>query len=160
MCEYCGCQELDVVAELTAEHDRLRGLGRHLAAAVDAGDPLAAQPVALAMGEVLGPHTRVEEAGLFRALYADFGPKLDALVDEHRGIDAALAELAAGTPTPGWQVRTRQVLAQLFDHILKEQDGVFPAALATLTAADWESIVRVRDREHASREWEPGGVRP
>jgi hypothetical protein len=35
-------------------------------------------------------------------------------------------------------------LAHLFDHILKEQDGVFPAALATLTPDDWERIGAVR----------------
>jgi len=159
MCEYCGCQQLEVVAELTAEHDRLRGLGRDLAAAADAGDALAAQPVALAMCEVLGPHTRVEEAGLFPALHRDFGSQLDALIDEHRGIEAALAELASGTPSPDWPVRTRQTLAQLFDHILKEQDGVFPAALAALNATDWESISEIRDQLHGSREREPGGIR-
>lgn len=31
-------------------------------------------------------------------------------------------------------------------HIFKEQDGVFPAALASLTAADWEIVDAARAR--------------
>ncbi len=32
----------------------------------------------------------------------------------------------------------------LRDHILKEQDGVFPAALADLGTEDWEAVEAVR----------------
>jgi hypothetical protein len=32
----------------------------------------------------------------------------------------------------------------LRQHILKEQDGVFPAALANLATSDWETIEKVR----------------
>jgi hypothetical protein len=34
----------------------------------------------------------------------------------------------------------------LREHIFKEQDGVFPAALATLGADDWEAAEAVRSR--------------
>jgi len=30
------------------------------------------------------------------------------------------------------------------DHILKEQDGVFPAALANLSTEEWEAVEAVR----------------
>ena len=38
------------------------------------------------------------------------------------------------------------VIAELTrEHILAEQDGLFPAALATLRAEDWERIDTLRD---------------
>ena len=140
LCEYCGCQQVAVVAELTAEHDTLRNLGHDLATAANDGDLAAARSLAAAMLAVLGPHTEVEERGLFPALAADFSEQLDCLVDEHRSIDAALADLVSDVPPAQWRHQTRLALAHLFDHILKEQDGVFPAALSTLTPADWDRV--------------------
>jgi hypothetical protein len=32
----------------------------------------------------------------------------------------------------------------LRQHILKEQDGVFPAALANLATSDWEAVEKLR----------------
>jgi hemerythrin-like domain-containing protein len=155
MCEYCGCQQNDVIAELTAEHDRLRELGHDLAAAVNAADLPMAGRLAAHMLTVLGPHTEVEEAALFPALDEDFGDHLAVLVAEHRAIDTALSGLAAGKPQPGWQQRTKLILGDLFDHILKEQDGVFPAALATLTSAEWDAVAAARLHAH-----NPVGTRP
>jgi hemerythrin-like domain-containing protein len=144
VCEYCGCQDIEVIAELTAEHDELRNLGRGLARAADARDLPAARPLAAAMQALLGPHTEVEERGLFPAMAADFGDQLDVLVQEHRSIDAALTDLALDTPSASWPDATRAALAHLFEHILKEQDGVFPAALSTLSRPDWETLAGVR----------------
>ncbi len=144
MCEYCGCQQITVVAELTAEHDRLRALSRDLAAAVDHGDLDSARPLAAAMRDVLEPHTHVEESGLFPALAATFGPRIDDLVNEHHSIDAALTDLAGPDPDPGWRQRTRAALIELFNHILKEQDGVFPAAVAMLSPAEWDAVAQAR----------------
>jgi hemerythrin-like domain-containing protein len=146
MCEYCGCQQNEVIAELTAEHDRLRELSHDLSAAVTAADLPAAARLAVAMRIVLSPHTEVEEAALFPALAADFGDQLAKLVDEHRVIDSALGDLQRGRTAPGWQLRTHLAIAHLFDHILKEQDGVFPAAIISLDADQWETVERVRHR--------------
>ena len=144
MCEYCGCQDVDVVAELTAEHDLLRELSRDLQAATVAGDLPHARVLADAMRTVLRPHTVVEERGLFPALAAEFPDQIAALQADHRTLDEALRQLADGDPSPEWPTRTRAALVELFEHILKEQDGVFPAALATLSAADWASVAEVR----------------
>jgi hemerythrin-like domain-containing protein len=151
MCEYCGCQQNPAIAELTAEHDRLRELGHDLTGAVNTADVPAVGRLAAQMRDVLGPHTHVEEAALYPALAADFGDQLDQLVAEHRAIDTVLDELASGHPRPGWKLRTQLALAHLFDHILKEQDGVFPAALATLTTADWDAVAEARDTAHQDR---------
>lgn len=150
MCEYCGCQQNTVIAELTAEHDRLRELGHDLAGAVNAGDASLAAGTAGRMLAVLGPHTSVEESALFPVLATDFPDQLAQLVTEHREIEAALAELVSHPAAAGWRRRTQLALAHLFDHILKEQDGVFPAALATLTTADWEALEQARDRVHTA----------
>ena len=150
MCEYCGCQNVEVIARLTSEHDQLRNVGHDLAKAADAGDLAVARPLARAMRDLLGPHTEVEERGLFPALAGEFGDQLDQLSQEHREIDAVLTDLAGDAPAATWPAAAQRVLAQLFDHILKEQDGVFPAALAVLTPAEWEAVETVRrgvDRE-------------
>ena len=145
MCEYCGCQEVTAIAELTQEHDTVVGMFAGARAAVGARDVAAAAAVARSIAEVLGPHTRVEEDGLFPILAMEFPDEVAALREEHRRIEAVLAEAAADVPTdPFWPDRLLVALTVLRTHILKEQDGVFPAALASLRPADWERVERVR----------------
>ncbi len=144
MCEYCGCEAVEAIADLTAEHDRLRELSRELSAAARCGDLLAASAAARAMHAVLEPHTEVEESGLFPALAGDFPEQIGLLAGEHRRIDAVLAELAGAAPASGWADRVLAALGQLFEHILEEQDGVFPAALAGLSIHDWNAVAAVR----------------
>jgi hypothetical protein len=97
---------------------------------------------------VLGPHTRVEEEALFPAMRTEFPDQIDALQAEHRTIEAVLTEASAGTPTdPRWPARLLGALHELREHILKEQDGVFPASLAVLTPEDWDLLDQVRGDE-------------
>jgi hemerythrin-like domain-containing protein len=145
MCEYCGCQAIAAIDELTREHDLVVNLIGDVRAADRAGDVARMADLARQITSVLGPHTRVEEQGLFPALAAEFGDQVAALYGEHRRIEAVLAEAATGTPSdPTWPRRLMGTLELLREHILKEQDGVFPAALATLRTADWELIDAVR----------------
>lgn len=144
MCEYCGCQNVEVIADLTAEHDRLRELGRELSAAAGASDLTCARELAGAMRDLLYPHTAVEERGLFPLMAGDFPDQMSALVAEHHVIDDVLADVAAASEPVDWQHRVLLVVGQLFDHILKEQDGVFPAAFATLTTSQWDDVGAVR----------------
>lgn len=145
MCEYCGCQQIEEIATLTAEHDGIRERARELSAAAAADDLAAAREAAGRVLSLLDPHTSVEERGLFPALSAEFAGHVEGLLGEHREIHAALREiLDVDVPAPGWQARIGDALAELHDHILKEQDGLFPAALATLTAADWDTVAEAR----------------
>ena len=58
-----------------------------------------------------------------------------------------LAEAASGTPEdPTWPARLLRTLHALREHILKEQDGVFPAALGALGSEEWERIEGIRAR--------------
>lgn len=145
MCEYCGCQAVATIAELTAEHDHvveLIGVARqaHLA-----GDVEAVAVVARRISAVLGPHSAVEEEGLFPALAGEFGEHVSHLVAEHRYVERVLGEARSRTPSdPGWPGRFFEAMEVLRDHILAEQDGAFPAALSVLEAADWEAAEAVR----------------
>ncbi|WP_030549031.1 hemerythrin domain-containing protein [Streptomyces albus] len=161
MCEYCGCQSLTSIDELTREHDLVVAMISEVREARRDGDLPRMAATARRIAGVLGPHTEVEEHGLFPALTADFPDQIAALEDEHRRIEAVLAE--AGDPDggdsgagadatgavpadPSWPQRLEEALAVLRDHILKEQDGVFPAALAMLATEEWEAVEAVRQR--------------
>lgn len=146
MCEYCGCQSLASIDELTREHDEVVRLISHLRPAREDGDVGGMARVARRIATVLGPHTRVEEHGLFPALAGDFPEQIATLEAEHRRVEAVLAEAADGvTPSdPAWPEQLIETMAMLRDHILKEQDGVFPAALANLGTEEWEAVEAVR----------------
>ena len=145
MCEYCGCQQIDVINELTREHDAVVALIGQVQGAL-AGQRL--QDAALScrqISSILAPHTVVEEQGLFPEMVDEFPDHIEALRSEHREIEKVLDEAAGGLPDdPTWPDRLPGVLFLLREHILKEQDGVFPAALAALDADQWERIEAVR----------------
>ncbi len=145
MCEYCGCQAVTAIDDLTREHDLVVNLIGDVRAAHTATDTGRMAELARQITAILGPHTQVEEHGLFPALAADFPDHVTALQADHRHIEAVLGEAAAGTPADRtWTGRLIDTLDLLREHILKEQDGVFPAALASLDPADWDTIDAIR----------------
>jgi hemerythrin-like domain-containing protein len=147
MCEYCGCQEIAVIAELTTEHDAVASAIGAVRRQLTDGDLPAVVDTCRRITELLGPHTLVEEEGLFPAMSDDFPGHIVALRSEHRQIEAVLSECAGGVPDdPTWPARLVHTIRLLREHILKEQDGVFPAALASLSSADWERIEGIRAR--------------
>lgn len=147
MCEYCGCQALAPIEELTREHDAVLDLISQVRAAQATGDTGQLMELARQIAAVLGPHTEVEEQGLFPALEADFPDHIAALRAEHQHIESVLAEASAATPgDPAWPGRFTAALQTLRRHIFAEQDGVFPAALAGLSVADWEAVEAARAR--------------
>jgi hemerythrin-like domain-containing protein len=145
VCEYCGCQQIAAIAELTREHDAVVRLTGRATRCLDDADPTAAAQACRDILDVLAVHTVVEEQGLFPALVAEFPHQVEGLLRQHRDIEQVLHEAVDGLPTDaGWPRRARQALYTLREHILAEQDGVFPAALARLDAADWDRIDEVR----------------
>jgi hypothetical protein len=145
MCEYCGCQALTAIDDLTREHDLVVNLIGEVGAAHAATDTDRMAYLARQITAVLEPHTYVEEHGLFPALATDFPDHVTALQAEHRHIEAVLGEATGGVPTDSaWPARLVETLDLLREHILKEQDGVFPAALANLNPKDWDAIDTIR----------------
>jgi mannose/cellobiose epimerase-like protein (N-acyl-D-glucosamine 2-epimerase family) len=133
------------IADLTREHDMVVNLVGEVRTAHAARDTTRMAELARRITAILEPHTHVEEHGLFPALAADFPDHITALQAEHRHIEAVLGEAAADTPAdPTWPDRLITTLDLLREHILKEQDGVFPAALAALAPADWDVIDTIR----------------
>jgi hemerythrin-like domain-containing protein len=147
MCQNCGCLANTVINELTDEHDAVVTLIRSVAEHLAADRVSETARICQQISALLAPHTIVEEQGLFPELYAEFPEHLDALVDEHRRVERVLAEAAAGVPTdPSWPERLHDALGLLREHILKEQDGVFPAAVIALDGEAWERVQNARHR--------------
>jgi len=145
MCEYCGCQEIAVLGELTREHEAVVALISRIKSSI-AGQHLEdAAASAQQISSLLAPHTEVEEQGLFPEMTDEFPDHVAALRSEHHEIEKTLGEANEGVPDdPTWPDRLLGGLHMLREHILKEQDGVFPAALAALDADQWERIEAVR----------------
>jgi hemerythrin-like domain-containing protein len=151
VCEYCGCQNIAAIATLTEEHDELRALGRDAAHAARDGDWPRAVIVCRQLRATLAPHTEIEEIGLFPPMAAEFDTHVASLRDDHRRIDSAVGDLAgAPEPPPGWRQTLESSVTELFEHILREQDGLFPASVSVLTADEWDRLDAVR-QEVASR---------
>lgn len=147
MCDYCGCQAVSVIEELTEEHDKVVALISHVRTAHEAGDLEELARLARVIAAVLDPHTQVEEGGLFPPLADEFPEHVATLEAEHRLIAQVLDEAASAVPTdPVWPDRLLETMHLLREHILAEQDGAFPAALAQLNAADWEAMEQIRER--------------
>jgi hypothetical protein len=152
VCEYCGCQALTAIQDLTREHDEVVALISHVRTAHTSGDVTAMAELATRIARILGPHTAVEEKGLFPALADEFPGHVAGLTAQHRVIETLLGEAADGVPAdPDWPARLQEGLHLLREHILAEQDGVFPAALSRLDPAAWDAIDMVRRRVGPSR---------
>jgi hemerythrin-like domain-containing protein len=146
MCEYCGCQSLQSIEQLTAEHDAVRALLREASKAARAGDLPAARNVVHQVEAILGPHTIVEEQGLFPAMARDFADHVARLEADHVQVTAGFASVTVDEPAGDWPDRLDNTVRLLIEHILREQDGFFPAALSTLEPEDWDTVERVRAR--------------
>ena len=148
MCECCGWQALASSDALT--RGQVLALISDIRPARLAGDAARQADPACRIAAMLRPHTIVEEQGLFAALAPDFPEQIALLEAEHRLIEAPLAEAVRAVgygelpADPAWPDRLTRALAVLREHIFKEQDGVFPAALATLRTADWEAVDAAR----------------
>jgi hemerythrin-like domain-containing protein len=135
------------IERLTREHDDVVALIADVRAARERGDVAEMAAVVRRMARLLGPHTVVEEQGLFPLLADEFPDHVSNLVSEHRRIESVLAEAGEGAPSdPTWPTRLGDALELLREHILAEQDGVFPAALSRLDGDDWDAVQAVRDR--------------
>jgi len=145
MCEYCGCQDIAAIGELTREHDAVVARIAEVRAFLRDNDIEGAAATSRRIAELLGPHTVVEEQGLFPLMAEEFPDHIEALEREHRQVESVLAEAADCTPDdPSWPARLLAGLEMLREHILKEQNGVFPATLTVLDTAGWERVATVR----------------
>lgn len=147
MCEYCGCQSLAAIDELTREHTQALEHIHSARQAIADGDHPAAARQARSLLQLLAPHTAVEEQALFPAMAREHPEHIDVLRGEHELIHGTLTSVALdGASTDDWHLRLSGALDVLSEHILKEQDGLFPAALISLDSSDWELVEQARAR--------------
>ncbi|MEU5383117.1 hemerythrin domain-containing protein [Kitasatospora cineracea] len=157
MCHYCGCREIPLIKDFIREHEAATDLTGEIARLLEAGDPAAAGALLAPLAAELASHWRGEEDGLFRVMRADpeFAAYIDALEAEHRGLAELLAATDLASPAD------RSVLLAAFDelhaHIAKEEDGLFPASLIALTAADWNTSMAAWQAAHPDRRPAPPG---
>ena len=137
MCTYCGCESIEVIGRFMAEHTEIINAAGELRRACQAGDQAAVETTADALADLLSPHTRAEEVGLFAVMRRDeqFTDHIDDLCGEHTTLDAQLAVVRAGDHAayPAFEDLLRH-------HIDREDNGLFPAAAIALDGPDWVEV--------------------
>lgn len=142
MCEHCGCQGVEPIAELMDEHYELLELAGNIRRDLATGERRAAERGLLELGRRLHEHVGREERGIFAAL-KEQGDFVDEVVDlkaEHVAFDSELEDLAPRAA--GFDERVGVLLQELSDHIDKENLGIFPVAVTTLGASGWDIVSR------------------
>ena len=146
MCEYCGCRGVPSIAELMDEHSALVDEAHHIRQSLSSGNPAEALARLTGLVAHLKVHVRREEDGIFRALrdVGEFVDEIDALEQEHRGLEAAIAGL--DVERPDFAEKVTRLLHDLDVHVEREDLGIFPVSAITLGAAGWGIV----DQAHTS----------
>jgi hemerythrin-like domain-containing protein len=122
------------------EHLELLELGGEVRRALAAGDRSRAWQVLGSLARELDHHVSKEERGVFRAL-RDQGEYIEAVAElegEHADFDELLSDL--GLDDVDLEARVDRMLADLSEHIDKENLGIFPVAVVTLNASGWDTV--------------------
>lgn len=146
MCEYCGCRQVEPIADLMDEHMELLEITGDLRRALLDHDTVRAVTKRDALVNLLSRHTGREEAGVFAALKAqgDYLDEVVALEGEHVSLDEAVAALDLEAPAA--VPLLDRLAGELSDHIDKENLGIFPVAVVTLGATGWDIVERAGER--------------
>ncbi len=150
MCEYCGCRQIEPLAQLMDEHMRLLEIAGDLRRALLEQQAARALELRRELEALLAVHTGVEEAGVFTALrqQGDYVEQVDELEGEHVTLDAAAAGL--DLDSPGAVESLDRLVADLTDHIDKENLGIFPVAVVTLGATGWDIVGRAHSAQRGA----------
>ena len=149
MCEYCGCRQVEPIAELMDEHLALLDLAGDLRRALLAGDLSTAEVLRGRLVVLLTSHVGLEEEGVFAALKAhgDFVDQVVELEEEHVTLDATFGAL--DLTGPDVVPLLDRAVADLSEHIDKEDLGIFPVAVVTLGATGWAIVDQARTARSA-----------
>lgn len=154
MCNYCGCQDMTLIRDYYAEHNSSRDLADAARRAMDAGAYDTAREEIARLAAELESHWQGEEGGLFAVMVErypdDFADYIAPLVAEHR----ALAEFLRGldiTDAVHRKAFADQVL-ELHEHMLREEDSLFPASVVTFDGEDWTRAIDGWQSAHPDRE--------
>lgn len=148
MCQYCGCREIPLLRDYIAEHERVIDLGGGAVRALDHGEYDRVRTLLASMADQLRSHWRGEENGLFAVMSTDelCAAHIAPLVREHHELDELLQSLDPSDSDD--QDRLRKAIFDLREHIAKEEDGLFPAALTTLDGDQWNTAMAAWEAAH------------
>jgi hemerythrin-like domain-containing protein len=148
MCHYCGCRQIPLIRDYIAEHERVMDFAEDAVRAFDEADLEKARRCVQEMAAGLDSHWLGEENGLFEVMRREelFADYIAPLVEEHRVLAALLATVDVGDHDD--QERIRVAVAELREHISKEEDGLFPASLTAMSGRDWDEAMAAWHRAH------------
>ncbi|EGD56280.1 hemerythrin domain-containing protein [Gordonia neofelifaecis] len=144
---------MPLLRDYTAEHETAVNLADDAVRSLDLGDIPRATASAAELAEELRSHWRGEEDGLFAQLLVsgdEFAPYIDPLIAEHRVLDEFLRTMDLATPAD--QQRFRTQMFDLYAHIAKEEDALFPASVTTLDGPQWDAAITAWRGAHPGRE--------
>lgn len=126
-----------MIAKLTREHEEIAACAYTLTAAHRDGDVEAGRAAARELGSKLHPHAQREENGVFAELKKDdlFTEHVEELCAEHDELDRHIDAIVAGDLS-----YVPNLVLLLKRHIDREENGLFPSALAYLSDDQWETI--------------------
>jgi iron-sulfur cluster repair protein YtfE (RIC family) len=147
VCDHCGCRQVEPIGELMDEHDALTAEADSLRRALAAGDRAGAAGLWDDLVRHLAAHVRKEEVGLFTAMRekGEFVDEVTALEQEHADLDQWLGKL--DPESPAFPERLAWVVAELAQHMHRENFGLFPVSVVSLGARGWDLVEGAR-REH------------
>jgi hemerythrin-like domain-containing protein len=139
MCDHCGCRQ-GSIQKLMDEHEVLAAIGDDIRRCLNSGDEWGAHARLDEMLTLLRPHVQWEENGLFARMVAqgDFADHIVALEAEHASLSAQVD--VAEADDSRWADVVLEMLAELDEHIYRENFGLFPGAISVLDADDWDAI--------------------
>lgn len=142
---------MPLLRDYIAEHERAVDHGREAVRAMDRGELDVARRRLGEMFDELRSHWQGEENGLFAVMHTDelYAEHIDPLVAEHRELAAFLEVVDLSDPDD--QKRVRKEIEELYVHIAKEEDGLFPAALTALDGPDWDAAMAGWQQAHPGR---------
>jgi hemerythrin-like domain-containing protein len=147
MCEYCGCRQIEPLAELMDEHIALLDVASDVEIALRHRDHPRAVQHLQRLADLLDRHVRREEDGVFTALKdtGEFLEQIAELEQEHDDFHARVATLDPADPA--FTDHVAAMFRHLSDHIDKEDLGIFPVSVVTLGASGWDTVARVHGEQ-------------
>jgi hypothetical protein len=140
---------MPLIRDFIAEHDHVVDLLDNVVRTIATGDLAGAQSRVRDAREALHRHWTGEENGIFQVMAArddEYADYIVPLEREHRELDLLLGRLDLRAPRDQRALRT--ALAELMEHISREEDGLFPASLTALDGEDWNASMTAWHEAH------------
>ena len=142
---------MPLLRDYIAEHERAINFGGEAVRAIDRGELARARHLLAEMATELAAHWLGEETGLFRVMSREemYAEHIAPLVREHRELAELLATVDLSTADG--QQAIRDAVSDLYEHISKEEDGLFPASLTALDGVEWDASIDAWHAAHPGR---------